>query len=75
MGPSGCGRSEVIRVLAKAISTGCDKPTNPYLAANNRKKVRVGAGWARVGWGCLAGATTARQRHHREEAVRQGGWQ
>lgn len=39
MGPTGCGRSEVIRVLAKAISAGCDAPSNPYLQANNRKKV------------------------------------
>lgn len=43
MGPSGCGRSEVIRVLAKAITTGCAQPTNPYLQANNRKKVMPGA--------------------------------
>ncbi|EFN60095.1 hypothetical protein CHLNCDRAFT_133411 [Chlorella variabilis] len=41
MGPTGCGRSEVIRVLAKAISAGCDAPSNPYLQANNRKKVVV----------------------------------
>jgi ABC-type phosphate transport system ATPase subunit len=39
MGPSGCGRSEVIRVLAKAMSAGCSAPSNPYLQANNRKKV------------------------------------
>lgn len=39
MGPSGCGRSEVIRVLARAISAGCAAPTNPYLQANNKKKV------------------------------------
>ncbi|KAI3429649.1 hypothetical protein D9Q98_005734 [Chlorella vulgaris] len=41
MGPSGCGRSEVIRVLAKAMSAGCSAPSNPYLQANNRKKVVV----------------------------------
>ena len=39
LGPTGCGRSEVIRVLARAISAGCDAPSNPYLQANNRKKV------------------------------------
>jgi len=39
MGPSGCGRSEVIRVLARAITAGCAAPTNPYLQANNKKKV------------------------------------
>lgn len=40
MGPSGCGRTEVYRVLAKAITTGVSgSPSNPYLQANNRKKV------------------------------------
>ena len=43
MGPSGCGRSEVIRVLAKAITAGCSQPTNPYMQANNKKKVGLRA--------------------------------
>ena len=39
MGPTGCGRTEVYRVLAKAIQQGTDKPVNTYLEVNNRKKV------------------------------------
>ena len=50
MGPSGCGRSEVIRVLARAISAGCAEPSNPYLQVNNRKKVGQGPGC-----GCVEG--------------------
>ena len=46
MGPTGCGRSEVIRVLARAIAIGAQAPTNPYLQANNKKKVSgLGGGW------------------------------
>ncbi|KAK9817742.1 hypothetical protein WJX72_001478 [[Myrmecia] bisecta] len=41
MGPTGSGRSECYKVLAKAITTGCDKPVNTYLEANNRKKVTI----------------------------------
>lgn len=41
MGPTGCGRTEVYRVLAKAIQQGTDKPVNTYLEVNNRKKVRA----------------------------------
>lgn len=39
MGPTGSGRSECYKVLAKAIQTGTDKPVNTYLEACNRKKV------------------------------------
>lgn len=39
MGPTGSGRSECYKVLAKAIQTGTDKPANTYLEACNRKKV------------------------------------
>ena len=41
MGPTGSGRSECFKVLAKAIQTGTDKPVNTYLEACNRKKVRL----------------------------------
>lgn len=40
MGPTGSGRSECYKVLAKAIQTGTDKPANTYLEACNRKKVQ-----------------------------------
>jgi len=43
MGPTGSGRSECFKVLAKAIQTGTDKPVNTYLEACNRKKVRLKA--------------------------------
>jgi energy-coupling factor transporter ATP-binding protein EcfA2 len=43
MGPTGSGRSECFKVLAKAIQTGTDKPVNTYLEACNRKKVRLTA--------------------------------
>lgn len=39
MGPTGSGRSECYKVLAKAIQAGTDKPVNTYLEACNRKKV------------------------------------
>ena len=39
MGPTGSGRSECYKVLAKAIQTGSAKPVNTYLEATNRKKV------------------------------------
>ncbi|GAB4813657.1 hypothetical protein N2152v2_000703 [Parachlorella kessleri] len=38
MGPTGTGRTEVYRVLAKAITAGCADPINPYIQANNKKK-------------------------------------
>ena len=41
MGPSGVGRTECYRTLAKAIERGCDEPSNTYLAANNKMKVTV----------------------------------
>ena len=41
MGPTGSGRSECYKVLAKAMQTGTDKPVNTYLEVNNRKKVSV----------------------------------
>lgn len=41
MGPTGSGRSECYKVLAKSITTGCDKPVNTYLEATNRKKVNL----------------------------------
>lgn len=58
MGPTGCGRSEVYRVLAKALTTGCSNPVNPYVQANNKKKVGkwLGCGW-RTGAGAHQGAT------------------
>ena len=39
MGPTGSGRSECYKVLAKAIQTGTAKPVNTYLEACNKKKV------------------------------------
>ncbi len=48
MGPTGSGRSECFKVLAKAIQTGTDKPVNTYLEACNRKKVRL-----RITYYCL----------------------
>ena len=41
MGPSGCGRTECYRVLAKAITKGCDHPENDYLKMTNRKKLTI----------------------------------
>lgn len=41
MGPTGSGRSECYKVLAKAIQVGTDKPANTYLEACNRKKVKT----------------------------------
>eukprot|EP00884_Botryococcus_braunii_P010094 jgi/Botrbrau1/19086/Bobra.0077s0003.2 len=41
MGPTGAGRTECYRVLARAIATGTDKPINTYLEATNRKKVTI----------------------------------
>jgi hypothetical protein len=51
MGPTGSGRSEAYRVLARAITRGTDRPMNDYLKMTNRKKVRAGwlAGWL-AGW-------------------------
>ena len=63
MGPTGCGRSEVIRVLARAIAIGAQAPTNPYLQANNKKKVSGLGGW-------LLAAVKAHSRHGRLWLVR-----
>ncbi|GBF96391.1 dynein heavy chain axonemal [Raphidocelis subcapitata] len=41
MGPTGCGRTECYRVLARAIAKGTNEPVNDYLKMNNRKKVTV----------------------------------
>ena len=41
MGPTGVGRTEAYRVLAKAILKGTDEPLDTYLATNNRKKVLI----------------------------------
>ena len=41
MGPTGVGRTEAYRVLAKAILKGTDEPADTYLASNNRKKVII----------------------------------
>ena len=65
MGPTGCGRTEVYRVLARAIATGCAAPTNPYLQANNKKKVRGGDGGRLPSLkesGAVAGAACACQK-------------
>ena len=41
MGPSGVGRTECYRTLAKALEKGYDNPSNTYLSINNKKKVHV----------------------------------
>lgn len=41
MGPSGSGRTEAYRVLAKAITNGCDDPVNDYLRQTNKMKVVI----------------------------------
>eukprot|EP00878_Enallax_costatus_P012531 GHUV01013087.1.p1 GENE.GHUV01013087.1~~GHUV01013087.1.p1 ORF type:complete len:2750 (+),score=1040.15 GHUV01013087.1:633-8882(+) len=41
MGPTGSGRTEVYKVLAKAITRGCQNPVNDYLKMTNRKKVMI----------------------------------
>jgi dynein heavy chain, axonemal len=41
MGPTGSGRSECYRVLAKSITKGCNTPVNDYLKMTNKKKVIV----------------------------------
>lgn len=41
MGPTGTGRTECYRVLAKAITKGTDEPENDYLKMVNRKKVYI----------------------------------
>ncbi|CAD7704939.1 unnamed protein product [Ostreobium quekettii] len=41
MGPTGVGRTECYRVLAKAMTKGCDAPVNDYLKMTNRKKVVI----------------------------------
>jgi dynein heavy chain len=41
MGPTGTGRTECYRVLAKAITKGCNNPVNDYLKMTNKKKVVI----------------------------------
>ncbi|MEW5298846.1 MAG: hypothetical protein WDW36_001923 [Sanguina aurantia] len=41
MGPTGSGRTEAYRVLAKSITKGCASPVNDYLKMTNRKKVVI----------------------------------
>ncbi len=39
MGPTGSGRTEAYRVLARAITKGTNTPVNDYLKMTNKKKV------------------------------------
>ena len=48
MGPTGSGRTEAYRVLARAITKGTDKPVNDYLKMTNKKKVGGPGAWARA---------------------------
>eukprot|EP00877_Chromochloris_zofingiensis_P015255 jgi/Chrzof1/9984/Cz04g22250.t1 len=41
MGPTGSGRSEIYKVLARAITKGCNNPVNDYLKMTNKKKVVI----------------------------------
>lgn len=42
MGPTGVGRTEAYRVLAKAMEKGVDGPiVNDYLRANNKRKITI----------------------------------
>jgi dynein heavy chain, axonemal len=41
MGPTGSGRTEVYRTLAKALTVGTDEPVNDYLKMVNRQKVLI----------------------------------
>lgn len=41
MGPTGSGRSECYKVLAKAITKGTSNPLNDYLKMVNKKKVVI----------------------------------
>jgi dynein heavy chain, axonemal len=41
MGPTGAGRTEVYRTLAKALQTGTDAPVNDYLKMVNRQKIMI----------------------------------
>eukprot|EP00879_Flechtneria_rotunda_P027778 GHRR01029772.1.p1 GENE.GHRR01029772.1~~GHRR01029772.1.p1 ORF type:complete len:1069 (+),score=390.30 GHRR01029772.1:36-3209(+) len=41
MGPTGSGRTEVYKVLARAITKGCDNPVDDYLKMTNRKEVII----------------------------------
>lgn len=41
MGPTGTGRTECYRVLAKAITKGSNNPVNDYLKMTNKKKVII----------------------------------
>jgi hypothetical protein len=59
MGPTGSGRTEAYRVLARAITRGTERPVNDYLKMTNKQKVG-GAGAGAAGGlaqcqGCSAG--------------------
>lgn len=41
MGPTGSGRTECYRVLAKAITKGSNNPVDDYLKMTNKKKVTI----------------------------------
>ncbi|KAI8464229.1 MAG: flagellar alpha dynein [Monoraphidium minutum] len=41
MGPTGCGRTECYKVLARAIAKGTAEPVNDYLKMTNKTKVLV----------------------------------
>lgn len=41
MGPTGTGRTEAYRVLAKALTHGTDDPVNDYLKVNNKRKIVI----------------------------------
>jgi dynein heavy chain len=41
MGPTGSGRTECYKVLAKSITKGCPAPENDYLKVVNKKKVVI----------------------------------
>jgi dynein heavy chain, axonemal len=41
MGPTGVGRTEVYRTLARALMAGTDEPVNDYLKMVNRQKIMI----------------------------------
>lgn len=41
MGPTGTGRTEVYRTLARALTAGTDAPENDYLKMVNRQKIMI----------------------------------
>lgn len=41
MGPTGVGRSQVYKVLAKSITHGSETPVNDYLKVTNKKKITI----------------------------------